>query len=223
MIARDSGQVRDNGFMRTLQQYYAFSASQIWELVKPAFSSSIESARVRAVLEEPNMKTTFFAILALCGTSMLSAQPNKTDPEALTATQYTLTIDFGQGTSCGGGTCPASGTIFIPAGQRFVIENISARFAASLGTGDNPEQALTLSLNVAGTGAVTVIPFERVVTSGSGVTYYVNKAVRMYMDLGFGFPTVQVANQGTGAIGPFFPNSKGQLIFTLQGHLVPTS
>ena len=169
------------------------------------------------------MKTRLFAILALCGARLLSGQASKPDPEALTATQYTLDIDFGQGTTCAGGTCPASGTIIIPTGQRFVIENISARFAFStIAAGDVPEQALTLFLSVAGTGAITVIPFDRTVTNSVGATYYMNKNVRLYMDHAFGLPTVQVANQGT-SIGPYFPNSKGQLIVTIQGHLVPTS
>jgi hypothetical protein len=157
----------------------------------------------------------------------MRADPPSIDPTALAAVHYTFNQSFGPGTTCQfpatnpPGLCLATVPFSVPAGQRFVIQDLSANVAFNAnGGGDVLAGAIGILLNVGGTIANYTFPFDSSKQVGNTTYYYINKNVKIYADpaIGFGW---EIANL-TG-VGPVFTTGTGSMSITVSGYLVPLS
>jgi hypothetical protein len=170
-------------------------------------------------------RNTLLTMIMLGGTCLLRADPPSIDPTALTAVQYSSSIAFGAGT---GTNCPHNSPPVcfasipfpnIPAGQRFVITNISGNFRFNPNGGSEvPEADFGIILSINGTYGNYTFPFDSSQQLGNTTYYYMNKNVKLYADptIGFGW---EVGNLN--GVGPVFVTGSGGMTVTVTGYLVP--
>lgn len=178
---------------------------------------------------------TLLTLLTLSGAGLLHADdPHATtppDPTALNATQFSVLIRFGPTSSpsvncpnpttyLGTPVCAAVAVFNIPAGNRFVLTNISGGMAYNPnGGGEVVEQKVNLGFNVNGTIAFSSIPFDHIQQVGNSTYLTFNQSVHMFVDPGIGFPEILISNLTGGQ--PFFQTGVGSAGFVFQGYLVP--
>jgi hypothetical protein len=180
------------------------------------------------------LKGIFLTALALLGQgNMWADNPHATsaDPTADTATQIHVSFRFGPtpAVTCSNPTvyqgttlCPASALFTVPAGNRFVITNVSGSVTYNTNGGsDVLEQLAALGLNVGGNIAFSAIPFDHSQQVGTTTYFSFNQNVHMFADPGTGFPVVELTNLSNGF--PFFPTGVGGVSLVFQGYLVPLS
>jgi hypothetical protein len=177
---------------------------------------------------------TLLAAAALCGSALAFAGTgNQIDPTATTATQISVSFQFGPTSVIGANACPnpvvylgvnvcvASKTLNLTPGQRFVITNISGGlFFNPNGGSDVAQQAVAMVLNVGPNASSSLLPPDSTQVVGTTTYYSFNKSVHMFADPGIGFPEILVGNFSS-PLGPFFSTGSGNVSLTFQGYLVP--